>query len=289
MDFRKNNRIKGAGTALITPFKSDGSVDFKALENIVESNIEGGMDFLCVLGTTAETPTLTEAEKMAVRQCVIDKVKGRVPLLLGFGGNNTAALLEAIKREEFDGFDAILVVAPFYNKPNQEGLYQHFKAVSSASSKPVVLYNVPGRTGVNILPETTLRIAEDCPNVVGIKEASGNIDQISAIIKGRPEGFAVISGDDGLTCDLMERGADGVISVVSNVLPKEIATIVKDRQNAREVDNSLKDIYKLFFKEGNPVGVKGYMSLKGLIENCLRLPLVPASASLMEELKINLR
>lgn len=284
MNYRQNNRIKGAGTALITPFKSDGSVDYPALENLVENNIQGGIDFLCVLGTTAETPTLTEEEKLAIRQCVRNKAAGRVPLLLGFGGNNTAALVSAIKADDFEGFDAILVVAPFYNKPNQEGLYQHFKAVAAASSKPIVLYNVPGRTGVNILPATTLRIAADCPNVVGIKEASGNIDQITEIIKSKPADFAVISGDDGLTCELMKRGADGVISVVSNALPAQIATIVKDSAKRDETDVQIAPLYHLFFKEGNPVGVKGYMSQRGLIGNYLRLPLVPASQELLNEL-----
>lgn len=284
MNYRQNNRIKGAGTALITPFKSDGSVDYTALENVVESNIQGGIDFLCVLGTTAETPTLTEEEKLAIRKCVRNKVAGRVPLLLGFGGNNTAALVSAIKADDFEGFDAILVVAPFYNKPNQEGLYQHFKLVADASSKPIVLYNVPGRTGVNILPTTTLRIAADCPNVVGIKEASGNIDQITEIINSKPADFAVISGDDALTCELMKRGADGVISVVSNALPAQIATIVKDSAKRDKIDAQIAPLYHLFFKEGNPVGVKGYMSQRGLIGNYLRLPLVPASEKLLNEL-----
>jgi len=285
MDYRLNNKIKGAGTALITPFKEDLSIDFDALDNIVESNIQGGIDFLCVLGTTAETPTLSEEEKMAVRKSVIKKVAGRCPLLLGFGGNNTASLVAALKKDDCDGFDAILVVTPFYNKPNQEGLYQHYKAVSAASSKPIILYNVPGRTGVNLLPETVMRIAADCSNVVGIKEASGNIDQITNVINMRPEGFAVISGDDSLTCELMKRGADGVISVASNAFPSMISQIVHNREESDAIDNKLKDVYKLLFKEGNPVGVKGYISIKGVIENVLRLPLVHASDNLMNELK----
>jgi len=285
MNYRAQNRIKGAGTALITPFTSDNQIDFEALKAVVENNIKGGIDFLCVLGTTAETPTLTESEKLAIRKCVVDQVAGRVPLILGYGGNNTAAMIEGMKKDAFDGYDALLIVTPYYNKPNQEGLFQHYKALAQASPKPIILYNVPGRTGVNLLPKTLLRIADACPNVVAVKEASGNIDQITEIINNRPTDFAVISGDDGLTCELMKRGADGVISVVSNALPAMISTIVHNSKEADAVDEKLKILYKLFFQEGNPVGVKAYLSQCGTIGNNLRLPLVPASNELMDEIK----
>lgn len=283
--FRRNNRIKGAGTALVTPFKNDLSVDFDVLRRLIDYNIDGGIDFLCILGTTAETPTLTEAEQMEIRRVAVQQNAGRVPLLLGFGGNNTSAMVEKMALDSFEGFDAILVVTPFYNKPNQEGLYRHYKALSAASAKPIVLYNVPGRTGVNLLPETVLRIAADCPNVVAVKEASGKPDQIKSLLASKPEDFCVISGDDGLTCELMPFGCSGVISVLSNALPQPVVEVVHNRTTAESVDARVRKFYGPLFSEGNPVGIKAMMSLKGLLENNLRLPMVSASESLINEFR----
>ena len=283
--FRQNNRIKGAGTALVTPFKSDLSIDFDSFRRLIDYNIEEGMDFLCVLGTTAETPTLSPDEQMAVRKAAVEQNAGRVPLLLGFGGNNTAAMIEKMKSDSFEGFDALLIVTPFYNKPNQEGLYQHYKALAAASPKPIVMYNVPGRTGVNLLPETVLRIVADCPNVVAVKEASGNSEQIKKLLAEKPEDFTVISGDDALTCELMPFGCAGVISVLSNALPAPVVAIVHDREASVEVNERMSIYYKPLFKEGNPVGIKAMMSLRGQLENYLRLPMVPASAALMDEFR----
>lgn len=283
--FRQNNRIKGAGTALVTPFKSDLSVDFDSFRKLIDYNIEGGIDFLCVLGTTAETPTLTPEEQMAVRKAAVEQNAGRVPLLLGFGGNNTAAMIEKMKTDSFEGFDAILVVTPFYNKPNQEGLYQHYKALAAASPKPIVMYNVPGRTGVNLLPETVLRIVADCPNVIAVKEASGNPEQIKKLLAEKPDDFTVISGDDALTCELMPFGCAGVISVLSNALPAPVVAIVHDKENSVAVNEKMSVYYKPLFKEGNPVGIKAMMSLRGQLENYLRLPMVPASEALVEEFR----
>lgn len=283
--FRQNNRIKGAGTALVTPFKSDLSIDFDSFRKLIDYNIEGGIDFLCVLGTTAETPTLSPEEQMAVRKAAVEQNAGRVPLLLGFGGNNTAVMIEKMKSDSFEGFDALLIVTPFYNKPNQEGLYQHYKALAAASPKPIVMYNVPGRTGVNLLPETVLRIVADCPNVVAVKEASGNPEQIKKLLAEKPEDFTVISGDDALTCELMPFGCAGVISVLSNALPAPVVAIVHDREASVEVNEKMSVYYKPLFKEGNPVGIKAMMSLRGQLENYLRLPMVPASAALMDEFR----
>lgn len=283
--YRANNTIKGAGTALVTPFLPDGTPDLRSLAAIVEENISAGIDFLCVLGTTAETPTLSEEEKNAVRKTVIEANAGRVPLLLGYGGNNTAAMVQGMARDSFKGFDALLIVTPYYNKPNQEGLFQHYRTLSRYSLLPIVLYNVPGRTGVNVEAATTLRIARECPNVVGIKEASGRIEQIKEIISARPEGFAVLSGDDALSREIMLSGGDGAISVVSNARPAEIGRIIRDPEGTAELDKSLQPLYKALFEEGNPVGIKAMLSLEGKISNVLRLPLVSSSAALVEKLK----
>lgn len=280
--YRKNNRIKGAGTALVTPFAKDGSVDVPALKALVRSNIAAGIDFLCVLGTTAETPTLSEAEKKIVRKAVLEENAGRVPLLLGYGGNNTAAIISAVRNDDLSGFDALLIVAPYYNKPNQEGLFRHFKAISEASPLPILLYNIPGRTGVNINIDTICRIADSCPNVVGVKEASGNIVQIKTLLSARPEGFVVISGDDSLTLEMMGMGADGVISVASNARPSEMCAVVRGDASANE---ALSPLYKLLFAEGSPTGIKALLAIEGKMENILRLPLVEASEKLISELR----
>lgn len=275
--------IKGAGTALVTPFTVEGAVDVPALRRIVRHNIDGGIDFLCVLGTTAETPTLSREEQLLVRKTVLEEAAGAVPLILGFGGNNTAQMVESLKKEDFSGFDALLVVTPFYNKPNQEGLYCHYKALADASPKPLFIYNVPGRTGVNILPETVVRLAEGCPSIVGIKEASGKIEQIRKLISICPEEFTVLSGDDALTCEIMAAGGRGVISVASNMFPAQVAKVVHSSgSEAAQANVAMEKYFEPLFREGNPVGIKALLSVRGFCGNFLRLPLVPASSSLME-------
>ncbi|MCQ2214250.1 MAG: 4-hydroxy-tetrahydrodipicolinate synthase [Bacteroidaceae bacterium] len=275
------NRFKGLGIALITPFTQTGEVDYTALRRVLDYQLSNGIDFLCILATTAETPCLTAEEKQNIIQIVQEKVQGRIPILLGMGGNNTTAVVEAIKNFDFKGIDGILSVCPYYNKPSQEGLYQHFKTIAEASPVPVVLYNVPGRVGVNMTAETTLRLARDCDNIVAIKEASGNFTQIDDIIKNKPADFDVISGDDGITFPLITLGAAGVISVIGNALPKEFSRMVRlalngDYNNALVIHHKFTELFKLLFVDGNPAGVKAMMNSMGLIENQLRLPLVPA-------------
>ena len=283
------NKFKGLGIALVTPFKSDGAVDFTALRRLLDYQLSNGIDFLCVLGTTAETPTLTAEEKQQIISLVLEKVQGRIPILLGMGGNNTAAIVEQVKTTDFRGIDGILSVCPYYNKPSQEGLYQHFKAIANASPVPVVLYNVPGRVGVNMTAETTLRLARECENIVAIKEASGNFTQIDDIIKNKPEHFDVISGDDGITFPLITLGAAGVISVIGNALPKEFSRMVRlalsgDYGNALTIHHKFTELFKLLFVDGNPAGVKAMLNSMGMIENELRLPLVPSRISTMEKI-----
>lgn len=221
------NKFKGLGIALVTPFKSDGSIDYDALLRLLEYQIKNGADFLCIMGTTAETPCLSNEEKQTLKRLLVERVAGRVPILMGCGGNNTAAIVQELKTGDWRGIDGVLSVCPYYNKPSQEGLYQHFRAVAQASPVPVVLYNVPGRTGVNMNAETTLRLARDFDNVVAIKEASGNITQMDDIIKNKPPHFDVISGDDGITFPLITLGAVGVISVIGNALPAEFSRMVR--------------------------------------------------------------
>ena len=285
-----NNRgLCGAGTALVTPFDEDGRVDSESLRRVVEMNIAGGASFLCVLGTTAETPTLTDGEQREVRRVVADVNAGRLPLLLGFGGNDTAGMVRRMAADTFDGMDALLVVTPYYNRPSQEGLYRHFRALAEAAPLPVVLYNVPSRTGVNMAAETTLRLARDCPRIIGIKEASGDVEQIARIIDGRPEGFRVLSGDDKLTLELMRRGADGVVSVVGNLLPERVAALTAaaadgDWRRAEAIQRELEPWCRMLFAEGSPAGVKAAMSMAGLCRNVLRLPLVPVSETLKAQM-----
>ncbi len=299
--------IKGLGTALITPFQADGSVDYEALARLLDTQLTGYVDYIVVLGTTGEAATLTTDEKKEVRQFIVNYVHthpvpslegrpgGVLPLVLGVGGNCTAAVCEALRTTDLSGFCAILSVCPYYNKPSQEGLYQHFCAVAEASPIPVILYNVPGRTGVNLLPETVMRIYNAHPDkIIGIKEASGNVEQIKHLIQlsntpsleGRDgEGFPpllVISGDDGIACELMEAGAAGLISVASNAFPEDFWHIVHDKDAALQAKYA--EMIKLLFAEGNPVGIKAVLAQKGLITNSLRLPLVPASPSLQEKI-----
>lgn len=279
----RTNIFRGLGVAVITPFTPEGNIDFYALRELINRLVEeGGVDFLCVLGTTAETPTLTEEEKEMVMETFVETVRGRVPLLLGCGGNNTRAVCKYLENTNLDGFDGVLIVAPYYNKPTQEGLYQHYVSVADASPLPVILYNVPGRTGVNLTAATTIRIAEDCPNVVAIKEASGNLAQIDAIIAGAPDGFEVISGDDGLTYSLINLGAVGLISVVANAFPAEMTQFVHDAMEgnvdaALDAHRRLQPIFRLSFVDGNPSGVKAMLAQQERCANVLRLPLVPVS------------
>ena len=282
-------RLKGMGVALITPFKEDGSVDYDALLRLVDYQLENGTDFLCVLGTTAETPTLTKEEKEKVKRTVIDRVGGRLPILLGVGSNSTQAVVDSVKNDDMTGVDALLVVVPYYNKPSQEGIYQHYKAVAEATELPIVLYNVPGRTGVNMTAETTLRLANDFENIVAIKEASGNIAQMDEIIKNKPEGFDVISGDDGITFPLITLGAVGVISVLGNAFPREFSRMTQlalegDYANALPIHHQFAEMCNLLFVDGNPAGVKAMLSIMGMVENKLRLPLVPARQITCEKL-----
>jgi 4-hydroxy-tetrahydrodipicolinate synthase len=274
--------LYGMGVALVTPFDAAGMVDHEALGCLVDYQIEGRTDFLCVLGTTAETPTLSEEEQLAVRKTVVERNAGRLPILLGCGGNCTHKIVDKLSKDKMEDVDAILSVVPYYNKPTQEGMYAHFKAISEATDLPIILYNVPGRTGVNMLPDTALRLATDCKNIVGIKEASGNIEQIEYILRHRPEGFKVFSGDDGITLPLIKSGADGVISVIGNAYAAEFAQLVHlaqagDFAAAETIDKQLSELYRLLFVDGNPAGIKCLMELRGMLKNVLRLPLVPAT------------
>ena len=283
-------RFKGMGVALITPFKEDGSVDYPALMRMVDHLVQNGADFLCVLGTTAETPTLTTEEKREITRLVVERVNGRIPIMLGCGGNNTQAVIDSLKNDDFTGIDAILSVVPYYNKPSQEGIYQHYKAIAESTDLPIVLYNVPGRTGVNMTAETTLRIARDFKNVIAIKEASGNITQMDDIIKNKPENFDVISGDDGITFPLITLGAVGVISVLGNAFPAEFSRMTRlalqgDYNNALTIHHKFTELFSLLFVDGNPAGVKAMLNVMGLIENKLRLPLVPTRITTFEKMR----
>ena len=277
-----NSIFKGLGIALVTPFKNDSSVDYDALLSLVDYHIESGVDFLCILGTTAETPCLTREEKQTIKEKIVKHVKGRMPILMGCGGNCTATVVEEIKNADWTGIDGILSVCPMYNKPSQEGLYQHFRAIAEVSPLPVVLYNVPGRTGVNLTADTTLRLAHDFKNIVAIKEASGKIDQIREILEKRPEGFDVLSGDDSLTLQVMMAGGVGIISVVGNAIPREFGRMVHLMQEGRMaeakiINDELFEFYSLMFIDGNPSGVKSALNVLGKAENKLRLPLVPVT------------
>ncbi len=283
------NKFKGLGVALVTPFTKSGEVDYVALRRLLDYQLSNGVDFLCILATTGETPCLSAEEKKNIVNLVVERVQGSVPILMGCGGNNTAAIVESLKNDDFTGIDGIMSVCPYYNKPSQEGLYQHFKAIANATDLPVVLYNVPGRVGVNMTAATTLRLANDCPNIVGIKEASGNFAQIDDIIKNKPAHFEVISGDDGITFPLITLGAVGVISVIGNALPKEFSRMVRlalngDYKPALEIHHKFTELFELLFVDGNPAGVKAMLHSMGLIENELRLPLVPARIGTMGEI-----
>lgn len=276
------NIFRGLGIALITPFTAQGEVDYNTLANLVEYQITNGADFLCILATTAEAPCLTKEEKNKITEFVKTVNKGRVSVLKYCGGNNTQAVVEEIRSGDWSGIDGILSICPYYNKPSQEGLYQHFKAIAKVSPKPIVLYNVPGRTGVNMTAETTVRLAWEFPNIVGIKEASGNLAQVDEILKNKPENFDVISGDDALAFSMIASGAKGVISVIGNALPREFSRMIRlefngEYESARKIHHTFTELYKLLFVDGNPAGVKALLNDMGLIENILRLPLVPTN------------
>lgn len=285
----KYHQFKGLGIAVVTPFTQSGAVDYHALERLVKYQLESGADFLCILATTGETPCLSCDEKDAITSLVKDVNQGRVPILKYCGGNNTAAVIAEMQSADWSGIDGILSICPYYNKPSQEGLYQHFKAISQASPLPIVMYNVPGRTGVNMSAETTLRLAWECENIVGIKEASGSLEHVDEMIKGKPERFDVISGDDALTFSMIASGAAGVISVIGNALPKEFSRMIRlefqgEYEPARKIHHMFTELYSLLFVDGNPAGVKALLSDLGLIENVLRLPLVPTTIKTKEKM-----
>lgn len=282
--------LSGMGVALVTPFNSQKAIDFSALSHLIDYQISQGADYIVVLGTTSENPTLEPDERLAVRRFVADKVGGRCPLVLGLGGNNTASIVRELLSLDPMPFSAILSVVPYYNKPSQEGIYQHYRALAEASPLPLVLYNVPGRTGVNMTADTTLRIAHEIPGVVAVKEASGNLDQARAILDGKPEDFTLLSGDDASTLALIKMGAKGVISVIGNALPAQFSRMVHaaldgDMAMAESIDNGLKPIYPLLGIDGNPAGVKSLLHIMGLVHNELRLPLVAAREATYQALE----
>ncbi len=275
---------------MITPFTNEGRVDYTALARVIDYVIDGGVDYIVALGTTAETPTLQMQERATVAMFIKNHIAGRVPLIIGIGGNSTSEVVEQLHEFDLRGVDAILSVTPYYNKPSQEGLYQHFKAVSESSPLPIILYNIAGRTGVNMSVETTLRIARDFDNVIGVKEASGNIEQIQSVIDNRPEGFLVLSGDDGITIDIMRRGGDGVISVAANSFPTKFMGCINLAKEGKyeEAEESFKEMteaVEALFAEGNPTGVKSALSIMGIIENRLRLPLIPSTPELEAKMR----
>nr|WP_320038554.1 4-hydroxy-tetrahydrodipicolinate synthase [uncultured Bacteroides sp.] len=284
------SKLRGMGVAFITPFKEDESVDYEAIIRLVDYQLQNGTDFLVILATTAETPTLSSEEKIKIQKLIVERVNGQIPIVLGCGGNNTRAVIETLKNEDFTGIDAILSVVPYYNKPSQEGIYQHYKAIANSTDLPIILYNVPGRTGVNMTAETTLRLARDFKNIVGVKEASGNITQMDDIIKNKPADFNVLSGDDGITFPLITLGAVGVISVIGNAFPREFSRMTRlalagDYANALSIHHKFTELFDLLFVDGNPAGVKSMLNAMGMIENKLRLPLVPTRITTFEKIR----
>ena len=292
------NIFKGLGIALITPFTLDGKVDYKSLKRLLEYQLANGADFLCILATTGEAPCLTAQEKDELTAFIKDIVRGRIPILKYCGGNNTAAVVEEIKTTNWTGIDGILSICPYYNKPSQEGLYQHFKAIAEVSPLPIVLYNVPGRTGINMKAETTVKLARDFSNIIAVKEASGSLEHVDEIIKNKPDHFDVISGDDALTFSMIASGAAGVISVIGNALPREFSRMIRlefkgEYEPARKIHHMFTELYSLLFVDGNPAGCKALLNDMGMIENVLRLPLVPTTittkqkmADILKELRI---
>lgn len=293
-----HNIFKGLGIALITPFTLEGKVDYKSLRRLLDYQLANGADFLCILATTGEAPCLTKEEKEELTSFINGVVGGRIPILKYCGGNNTAAVVDEIKTTDWTGIDGILSICPYYNKPSQDGLYQHFKAIAEVSPLPIVLYNVPGRTGINMKAETTVKLAKDFSNIVAIKEACGSLEQVDEIIKNKPDNFDVISGDDALTFSMIASGAAGVISVIGNALPKEFSRMIRlefngEYEPARKIHHMFTELYSLLFVDGNPAGCKALLNDMGMIENVLRLPLVPTTittkqkmADILKELRI---
>jgi 4-hydroxy-tetrahydrodipicolinate synthase len=283
-------KFKGTGVAIVTPFKNDSSIDFSALGRIVNHVINGGVSYIVAMGTTGEASTLTKDEKQALTSYVVEAVDNRVPLVVGIGGNNTQEVINCIREMELGGVDGILSVAPYYNKPNQRGLFQHFKSIATWSPLPLIIYNVPGRTCSNISSDTCIALANECENIVAVKEASGDIAQIMRIIRGKPEDFLVISGDDMLTLPVIAAGGSGVISVMANAFPAECSELVSNAlknnyKAARDIQFRFIETIELLFAEGNPAGVKGFLSLLNLCHNNLRLPLVPVSKPLYSKMQ----
>lgn len=286
-------RIFGTGVALITPFNEDKTIDYTSLEKLINKVIEGGIDFLVVLGTTGEATSINESEKNELINFIVKLNNKRLPLVLGLGGNNTNKLIKEINNTDLSDFDAILSVTPYYNKPSQKGLYHHYAEISKFSPIPIILYNVPSRTGVNMSPEITIKLANDFKNIISIKEASGDINQIKYILKNKPKNFDVLSGDDGLTLEIIQNGGAGVISVIGQSNPVEFSSLVKFALNGKLSDakllhDKLYGIYHYLYSEGNPSGVKAFLSLQGVCKNYLRLPLVPISSKLFNDFKIYL-
>ncbi len=282
-------KLIGTGTAIITPFNEDRSIDYNALEKLINFQIDSNIDYLVVLGTTGESVTLTNEEKKEITKFVVNKVNNRIPIVLGIGGNNTASVVESIKYADLKGIEAILSVAPYYNKPTQEGIYQHYKQIAEASPLPIILYNVPGRTSSNISAETTLRLARDFKNIAAIKDASGNLTQMMKIIKYKPSEFKLISGDDALLFPMMSIGAEGVISVISNAYPAEFSIMIKaalkkDFDTACKYQLKFLEIIEAIFEEGSPAGIKVILEILGYSKNYVRLPLVEVSENLYKKL-----
>lgn len=283
------NIFKGLGIALVTPFKTDGSIDYAALKRLIEYQTDNGADFLCILGTTSESPCLDPEERAEIKRFVVEVNQGRLPVLMGCGGNNTKAVVKELQSFDLRGVDGILSVCPYYNKPSQEGLYRHFKMIADNCPLPVVLYNVPGRTGINLKSETTVRLANDCRNIVAVKEAGGSLEQVDEIIKNKPAHFDVLSGDDALTFPMIASGAAGVISVIGNALPREFSRMIRlefngEYEPARKIHHRFTELYSLLFVDGNPAGVKALLHEMGFIENELRLPLVPTRVATVQKM-----
>ncbi len=283
------NIFKGLGIALVTPFKTDGSIDYVALKRLIEYQTDNGSDFLCILGTTSESPCLDQEERAEIKRFVVEVNQGRLPVLMGCGGNNTRTVVKELQSFDLRGVDGILSVCPYYNKPSQEGLYRHFKMIADNCPLPVVLYNVPGRTGINLKSETTIRLANDCRNIVAVKEAGGSLEQVDEIIKNKPSHFDVLSGDDALTFPMIASGAAGVISVIGNALPREFSRMIRlefngEYEPARKIHHRFTELYSLLFVDGNPAGVKALLHEMGFIENELRLPLVPTRVATVQKM-----
>lgn len=286
--------LKGTGVAIVTPFNDDESVDFNALEKVIDFTVSNGVDYIVSLGTTGETPTLSKQEKLDIVNFTIEKINNRVPVVVGIGGNNTREIVSTVESFPLDKAVAVLSAAPYYNKPSQEGIFQHYKAIAKASPKPIILYNVPGRTGRNMEPSTTLRLANEVDNIGGIKEAGNSIPQCMQLLRDRPEHFLIVSGDDDLVLPELSAGIDGVISVAANCFPKQFSQMVKaglahDFATAKKLNDPLIEAYNLLFAENNPAGVKAFLYELGLIKNVLRLPLVPLSESVHQKIKAYLK